>query len=96
VIPDTLLVVANIVIRGLDDGLKQQLRLRAASHGRSMEAEARELLKAGLHSRKVSSKEFLASIRALVESFGGVELEPYVRGKKPPHEFFAPGGKRGK
>ena len=38
--------MASITIRQLDEGLKQQLRLRAASHGRSMEDEVRTILRA--------------------------------------------------
>ncbi len=82
--------MASIVIRGLDDQLKRELRLRAASHGRSMESEARELLKSGLGSKKTTGKQFLASIRAIVEPLGGMELEPYRRRKNPPREVFAP------
>lgn len=33
-----------ITIRQLPEGMKQRLRMRAASHGRSMEAEARTIL----------------------------------------------------
>lgn len=36
--------MASLTIRNVDDNLKTQLRLRAASHGRSMEAEARMIL----------------------------------------------------
>jgi plasmid stability protein len=36
--------MAAITIRNLDDGAKERLRVRAAQNGRSMEAEARELL----------------------------------------------------
>jgi plasmid stability protein len=36
--------MASLTIRNLDNELKTQLRLRAASHGRSMEAEARIIL----------------------------------------------------
>lgn len=38
----------TLTIRNLDVGVKQKLRLRAASHQRSMEAEAREILAASL------------------------------------------------
>jgi plasmid stability protein len=71
--------MATITIRGLDETVKQQLRARAAAHGRSMEAEARELLKTGLTPRPTNGREFLASIRAIVEPLGGIELEPYPR-----------------
>src|SRR5258708_40322356 len=37
--------MASITIRGLDDELKQRLRLRAARNGRSMEDEARTILR---------------------------------------------------
>ncbi len=37
--------MASITIRGLDDDLKQSLRLRAARNGRSMEDEARTILR---------------------------------------------------
>jgi phosphopantothenoylcysteine decarboxylase/phosphopantothenate--cysteine ligase len=37
--------MASITIRGLDDALKQRLRLRAAQNGRSMEDEARTILR---------------------------------------------------
>ena len=38
--------MASITIRNLDDDIKQRLRLRAAMHGRSMEEEARDILRA--------------------------------------------------
>ncbi len=38
--------MASITIRQLDESLKKQLRLRAASHGRSMEDEVRTILRA--------------------------------------------------
>ena len=37
--------MASITIRNLDDSLKRCLRMRAAKHGRSMEEEAREILR---------------------------------------------------
>ncbi len=36
--------MASIIVRGLDDAVKQQLAQQAKAHGRSMEAEAREIL----------------------------------------------------
>ena len=36
--------MASIVVRGLDDSVKQQLADQAKSHGRSMEAEVRDIL----------------------------------------------------
>lgn len=37
-----------LLIRGLDDTLKRQLRLRAAENGRSMEEEVRQILRHAL------------------------------------------------
>ena len=37
-------VMATLTIRNLPDDVRDRLRLRAAAHGRSMEAEARDLL----------------------------------------------------
>jgi plasmid stability protein len=40
--------MASLTIRDFDDELKRALRVRAAEHGRSMEAEVREILRATL------------------------------------------------
>jgi len=37
--------MASLTIRNLDDNVKAVLRLRAAQHGRSMEEEARQILR---------------------------------------------------
>jgi plasmid stability protein len=37
--------MASITIRQLDDDIKQRLRIRASHHGRSMEDEARVILR---------------------------------------------------
>jgi plasmid stability protein len=41
--------VASITIRNLDDALKSRLRIQAAVHGRSMEDEARDILRSSLN-----------------------------------------------
>lgn len=40
--------MSTLTVRNLDDDLKTLLRVRAAQNGRSMEAEAREILRASL------------------------------------------------
>ena len=40
--------MASITVRNLDDGLKRRLCIRAAENGRSMEQEARDILRAAL------------------------------------------------
>jgi plasmid stability protein len=66
--------VASITIRGLDDDVKARLRLRAASSGRSLEEEVREILKAELKPESVAQLNFAESIRRHVSPLGGVDL----------------------
>jgi plasmid stability protein len=40
--------MSSITIRNLDPAVKERLRIRAAQHGRSMEAEARNILQSAL------------------------------------------------
>jgi plasmid stability protein len=40
--------MAVMTIRNIDDAIKNRLRLRAAMHGRSMEDEARDILRSAL------------------------------------------------
>ena len=77
--------MASITIR-LDKELHKKLRVRAAHHGRSMEAEAREILKAGLREREVPQLNLAQAIRRHFEPLGGVELVIPPRGpiRKPP------------
>jgi antitoxin FitA len=50
----------NLLVRGLDEALVQSLRERAAAHGRSVEAEHREILAQALHQpQKLSFVELL-------------------------------------
>ena len=41
--------MATMTIRNLEDELKARLRIRAAQHGRSMEEEARSILRSALN-----------------------------------------------
>lgn len=66
--------MASITIRKLDDGLKQRLRVRAAEHGRSMEEEAREILRDAVFSGP-PPRDLAATIRKRVAPLGGVDLE---------------------
>lgn len=66
--------MASITIRRLDDAVKTRLRLRAARHGRSMEEEAREILKAGLIAETAHRPNLAESIRRRVDPVGGIEL----------------------
>ena len=51
----------NLHVRNLDDDLIKKLKLRAARHGRSAEAEHREILRQALSSESEPSFETLAA-----------------------------------
>lgn len=85
--------MATMTIRNLDDDLKMLLRLRAARHGRSMEEEARSILRSALAGRVEddTGAALYAAIRARVEPFGGVELElPPREPQRDPPDFSEP------
>lgn len=93
--------MATMTIRNIDDQLKTKLRVQAARHGRSMEDEARNILRAALNTHQDDGASLVAAIRARVERFGGVELElpPRGPGREPPDfsgpEYDPPGYDRG-
>lgn len=64
--------MTSITIRNLDEGLKARLRVRAAEHGRSMEEEARVILRGALSNESQPVRNLAESIRARFA--GGVEL----------------------
>lgn len=66
--------MASITIRNLEDDLKRRLRVRAAEHGRSMEEEAREILR-NVVGEAAPRRNLAAAIRARVAPLGGVELD---------------------
>jgi plasmid stability protein len=78
--------MASITIRRLEDSVKAKLRVRAATHGRSMEEEAREILKAELSAKRTPKVDLAQSIRRHLEPLGGVELELPARDavRRPP------------
>lgn len=71
--------MASITIRNLDDDLKRRLRVRAAKNGRSMEAEAREILRVALASPDAPIN-LGQSIHTRFASLGGVEIDHKERG----------------
>ena len=46
----SLIAMAQLIVRNLDEDLVQRLKRRAAAHGRSMEEERRQLLRQALRS----------------------------------------------
>jgi plasmid stability protein len=71
--------MASITIRKLEDATKRKLKVRAAMHGRSMEQEAREILKSALREKPKTGADLVEAIRRRFAPLGGVDLEPYPR-----------------
>jgi plasmid stability protein len=67
--------MASITIRNLEESTKRKLKIRAATHGRSMEQEARVILKNVLAQTSKKRTNLAESIRAIFGPLGGVELE---------------------
>lgn len=73
--------MATLTIRQLDDRVRARLRERAAAHGRSMEAEVREILREAVDDHEDRS---LASVFERFRSrTGGVELDIPPRTDRP-------------
>lgn len=66
--------MASITIRNLDDDIKRRLRVRAAERGRSMEEEAREILREVVGDSR-PPLNLARSLRARVTKAGGVDLD---------------------
>jgi plasmid stability protein len=65
---------AAITIRKLEETVKNQLRVQAAEHGRSMEEEAREILKNALNQSAAEPVDLSANVRRRFAALGGVDL----------------------
>jgi antitoxin FitA len=78
--------MATLTIRNLDAALKERLRVRAAQHGHSMEAEVRDILQETLRERERRAINLYQLIRARFEPLGGVDLDlpPRERVRVPP------------
>jgi antitoxin FitA len=80
--------MATLTIRKLDEKTKAKLRVRAAHHGRSMEEEARELLRTALKGRPVEKVSLADAIHRRFAALGGVELElPRREPMREPPDF---------
>jgi antitoxin FitA len=67
--------MATLTIRQLDEKTKTRLRVRAARHGRSMEEEAREILRSALTTSSPARKNLADIIQRRFAEFGGFEFE---------------------
>jgi plasmid stability protein len=79
--------MASITIRNLDDDVKRRLRVRAAEHGRSMEEEARDILRQVV-GQPSAPKNLGEAIHARFAAMGGIELPHAKRGPMRPTPDF--------
>jgi len=79
--------VTALTVRGLDDETRTRLRVRAAQHGRSMEAEVRAILHDVL-SPPPPEHGLGSRIHARFAALGGAELELPARNEAPRAEDF--------
>lgn len=79
--------MASITIRNLDDDIKQRLRVRAAERGRSMEEEARDILRRVM-AESAPPRNLAASIRARISPSDRIDLDLPVRElRRVPQQF---------
>jgi plasmid stability protein len=67
--------MATLTIRNLDAALKERLRVRAARHGHSMEAEVRDILQDTLNEPERPVVNLYQRIRSRFAPLGGVDLD---------------------
>jgi plasmid stability protein len=78
--------MATLTIRNLDAGVKERLRVRAAQHGHSMEAEVRDILNDTLKEPENLATNLYQRIRARFAPLGGIDLDlpPRAPAPEPP------------
>lgn len=76
--------MASITIRNFDDELKRGLRIRSAKHGRSMEEEARDILRTTLSREDQLQANLADCIRQRFAGIGDTELP--IPPREPIHE----------
>jgi len=67
--------MATMTIRKIDDQLKARLHIQAARHGRSMEDEARDILRTALSTEPAQTASLAEAIHKRIEPLGGVKLQ---------------------
>ncbi len=74
--------MASLSIRDLDDAVREKLRIRAARHGRSMEAEVRDILTDAV-AEDAPGIDLFSALTDRFTRLGGVELDLPIRSTPP-------------
>lgn len=72
--------MAQLLVRNLEDQLKGRLQRRARRHGRSMEEEAREILRNALREEELAGSGIGTEMAALFQGIGLDDPIPELRG----------------
>jgi len=82
--------MAVMTIRNIDEAIKKRLRVRAAVNGRSMEDEARDILRSALSTDVARPRDLGQAISERFRKLGGVELPEVSREAiRQPQDFGA-------
>ena len=80
--------MAVMTIRNIDDAIKAKLRIQAAMHGKSMEDEARDILRSALFAEVARPRNLGQAIHERFAALGGVDLPSVPREAiRPPVSF---------
>jgi plasmid stability protein len=84
--------MAQLVVRNLEDDVKKRLKKRAEKHGRSMEEEVRDILRAAVTKDKPREEGFGTRFASHFRGLGLKEPLPELRGEvwARPVDFSGP------
>jgi len=81
--------MAQLIVRNIEESVKEKLRRRAKRHGRSMEEEVRDILR---DAAKNEGRQRKGLGTEIAELFQGIGLKPSEELEKPPRmRLRAPG-----
>ena len=75
--------MAQFIVRNLEDDVKARLKRRAARHGRSMEEEARHILRDAVKNQDQRATRLGSRIAARFAKVGLTTEWPELRGARP-------------
>lgn len=71
--------MAVLTIRNIDNAMERRLRFRASVNGRSVEDEARDILRSALSTNEPHPRNLAHAIRQRFAALGGVDLPETLR-----------------
>jgi len=77
--------MADLLVRGVDEEIVRALKQRAGAHGRSAEAEHREILAAAL--LRPSKRSFAEVLASMPDVGADADFERVGSGRKAPRVF---------